>query len=85
MTNTTAGTLVNSGTRIAQRIYLADYDAVVFVDSPVWKRKEIELTDEEAEAVEKRLDAEDQEQKITFSSAKEAIDFLLSRIKRPHV
>lgn len=43
-----------------------------------------DLADSEKEAVEKTLDAENQKTGISFGSAQEAIDFLRSRIKRPH-
>ena len=42
-----------------------------------------DLTDSEKETVEKKLDADNQAG-VSFGSAQEAIDFLRSRIKRPH-
>ncbi len=62
------------------------YDASV-VKHSVWRVTfpiEIDdLTDLEKEAIERKLDAEDQEKGVSFGSVKEAIDFLHSRIKRP--
>ena len=49
---------------------------VVFVDY---------LTDQEKVVIEKKLDTEDAHPKRTFGSAKEALDFLRSRIKRSDV
>ena len=44
-----------------------------------------DLTDSEKGTIEKKLDADNQEAGVSFGSAQEAIDFLRSRIKRPHV
>lgn len=44
-----------------------------------------DLTNSEKEAIERKLDADDQETGISFGSTQEAIDFLRSRIKRPNV
>jgi len=44
-----------------------------------------DLTDSEKEAIERKLDADDQESGVSFGSTQEAIDFLRSRIKRPNV
>lgn len=58
-----------------------------FAKHSVWKvtfHVEVDdLTDFEKEAIEKKLDSEDQEKGVSFGSVKEAIDFLHSRIKRP--
>ena len=82
---TATGTKASSMTAVAQPIYFEDSD-IVFDLSFVWEMKEIvgDLTDEEARVIEKKLDVEDKEPKITFGSAQEAIDFLRSRSKRPH-
>lgn len=79
------GTLASPITVVAQPIYFEDSD-IVFDSSFVWEIKESvgDLTDEEVQVIEKKLDAENEEPKITFGSAQEAIDFLRSRIKRPH-
>lgn len=85
MIHLTAGDLAHPGVRIAHALYQQDYDATVFVDSPAWKRTEGELTEEEAGLVVRALDGEDEGQSITFGSAKEALDFLRSRIIQRNV
>lgn len=61
-----------------------EYDVVV-IDSSHWRIVFVDdFTDEEKDTIEKKLDAEGTDPTLTFGSAKEAIDFLRSRIKRPH-
>lgn len=58
------------------------YD-VVFGSSDVWNIVFVDyLTDQEKAMIEKKLDADDANPKLTFGSAKEALDFLRSRMKR---
>jgi hypothetical protein len=58
---------------------------VVFIDSSSWKIVFVDdFTDEEKNTIEKKLHAEDAEPKLSFGSAREAIDFLRTRMKRPH-
>lgn len=71
--------------------YLFDnerFDAVL-IKSSTWRvtyRLDVDdLTDSEKETITKKLNAEDQEGGVSFGSSQEAIDFLRSRIKRPHV
>lgn len=62
----------------------SEYD-VVLIDSAGWRIVFVDdFTEEEKDAIENKLDTEDAEPKLTFSSAKEAIDFLRSRLKHPH-
>ena len=78
-----------TSTSASARIQLPTYNEYVGVfidgDAPGWKVVFIDdFADAEKDAIERRLDAEDSEPKIAFGSAKEAVDFLRSRIKRSH-